>query len=100
MSPVVSETVMSRTPSETEETDCRKLSTAAAPVATSSELCDENSPKVPLVICVEPCGQDQSCIAACANKHPTGAQVFGVYADCLLCKNCYNDCDGKSGGCK
>ncbi|MBI4700004.1 MAG: hypothetical protein HY744_02370 [Deltaproteobacteria bacterium] len=51
------------------------------------------------VLCAQDCGQNQSCLNLCAADYPAGAALFNTYAECVVCKACYDDCDGKGSGC-
>lgn len=42
---------------------------------------------------------DQACYDQCVTDHPTGADIYNTLLVCVLCDECYNDCDGASAGC-
>ena len=39
------------------------------------------------------------CAGSCRNDHPDGAELFDELGLCLLCTECYSDCDGEELGC-
>jgi hypothetical protein len=48
--------------------------------------------------CIEPC-VDQSCFDNCFNSYPTGGDIYNTLLICVICDECYNDCDGAGSGC-
>lgn len=48
--------------------------------------------------CINACG-DQACKDQCAAAHPTGVDIYTTLLVCILCEECYNDCQGASAGC-
>ena len=48
--------------------------------------------------CIGACG-DQACVDQCATDHPAGAAAYEALLVCVICDQCYNDCDGLGSGC-
>jgi hypothetical protein len=46
--------------------------------------------------CVEPCAQpmDVMCLDKCCKMYPAECAAFNVVGKCVVCNNCYKDCDG------
>lgn len=45
--------------------------------------------------CLNGCAQgDTACQMACDSMHALGSQLFGIYASCVICQDCYALCDG------
>lgn len=51
-----------------------------------------------LMKCLPNC-QDQLCFDKCLQTFPQGIELYNETAICLVCKSCYNDCDGQGQGC-
>lgn len=103
------------------------VSTYAAPATTTSGTCDNSGDcgdsTVGCIACAiagacsddyDACAADQGCIdystcaGSCADQacfeqcvadNPVGADIYNTLLVCVLCEQCYNDCDGASTGC-
>jgi hypothetical protein len=42
---------------------------------------------------------DQACYDQCVTDHMTGADIYNTLLVCVICDECYNDCDGPGSGC-
>jgi hypothetical protein len=62
------------------------------------EACQTDQACIDYVTCVDPC-PDQACADNCAENFPAGAQIYNDLVNCVICEQCYNDCDGAGSGC-
>jgi len=60
--------------------------------------CQNNTECTSFWDCLSQC-QDQACVDVCAQTYPSGAQLYDEMAQCVLCDQCYGDCDGQGYGC-
>lgn len=42
---------------------------------------------------------DQACYDLCSTAYPTGADIYNALVACVVCDECYIDCDGAGSGC-
>ena len=49
--------------------------------------------------CINNCGGTPDCNDTCAAENPVGAQQYTDLVYCVICWDCYNDCNGISAGC-
>lgn len=56
----------------------------------------QNSPECfPYVECISNCG-GQGCEQQCEMMYPAGFEQYWALVNCVLCVDCYNNCDGQS----
>jgi hypothetical protein len=77
--------------------ECSRNSGACAPLWSN---CSNNLDCVDYNNCVAGCADgDTLCLTDCDSFYPAGSEVFGIYADCVVCQDCYVDCEGATASC-
>ncbi len=62
--------------------------------------CLANSDCVAFATCISECPDgDTLCYSDCESFYPVGLSLFDVYAECVVCTDCYVNCDGASSSC-
>jgi hypothetical protein len=87
---------------EMNSTDCMACSSCSR--MTADGLCQSvfqdclnNTECVDFAACINDCASgDTLCYSDCESFYPAGMVIFDVYASCVICQDCYVDCDGAS----
>lgn len=74
--------------------DCSKL-TADGLCQVPYNDCQNEIDCTDYITCLNGCAQgDTACQTSCDTAHSLGSQLFGIYASCVICQDCYVVCGG------
>jgi hypothetical protein len=82
--------------------DCDACQTCAwnGPCSLYADACKLSSECSAILICYQGCSPgDSMCFDNCYDSHPQGHVDYTKLAICILCDECYNDCDSGTVGC-
>ncbi len=62
------------------------------------DFCAATQDCIDFATCASSCA-DQSCYDDCASTYSYGASIYNDLLVCVICEECYSDCDGAGSGC-
>jgi hypothetical protein len=63
------------------------------PCAAVFDACFNTKDCVAYQTCVDGCGQDSGCVAACEKATPAGKAPYDAYYQCVICDQCKTSCN-------
>lgn len=62
--------------------------------------CAASTDCMDFVSCAANCADgDTLCFSDCQSFYPSGASIFDTYVECVVCTDCYVNCDGATAAC-